>query len=172
MLTPDQEKYLETIPAGKKIAVQDFNPAVKVASDKVVSAIKTQQPDWDVRSMGSSELGIAGQNDIDIAVLATQATYHDYLPTLESLFGPPHQKEKLPMKWEFNQDGFEVELHVADSTTTTFQEHLEVFTILKEDAELRASYEGLKKSCDGGSFKEYMKKKYEFFNEMLAYHRV
>lgn len=167
MLTPDQEKYLKIIPEDKKTIIQDFNPAVKVASDEVVVKIKAEKPDWNVWPMGSSELGIAGQNDIDINIPIHPEEIKGYLPELEKLFGPPRQKEKLPMKWELNQDGFEVELYLTDSTTKTFQEHLDVFTMLKENAGLRARYEEIKKSSNGGSFREYMKKKYEFFNKIL-----
>lgn len=167
MLTPDQEKYLETIPEDKKIFIQDFNPEVKVVSDKIVAKIKAGNPDWNVWPMGSSELQIAGQNDIDINVPINPDQIEEYLPKLEKLFGPPRQREKLPVKWEFEQDGFEVELHLTDSTTKTFQEHWDVFWMLKDNPGLRTRYEEIKKSADGGSFREYMRKKYELFNEIL-----
>ena len=167
MLTQEQEKYLETIPENKKIFVQDFNPAVRVASENVVSKIKSENPDWDVWPIGSSELGIAGQNDIDINIPIKPDEVDNYLPKLKKILGPPRQKEKLPMKWEFTQDGFEVELYLTDSTIKTFKDHLDVFTMLKEHSGLRARYEEIKKSADGGSFREYMKKKYELFNEIL-----
>lgn len=167
MLTPDQEKYLETIPKDKKIFIQDFNPAVKIASDKVVVMIKAENPGWNVWPMGSSELGIAGQNDIDINIPINEDQVQEYLPKLEKIFGSPRQKEKLPMKWTFDQDGFEVELYLTNSNTKTFQEHLDVFTMLKEHPGLRERYEEIKKSANGGSFREYMKKKYELFNEIL-----
>ncbi len=167
MLTQDQEKYLETIPEDKKIFVQDFDPAVKRTADEVVVSIKARGPDWNIWPMGSSELGIAGQNDIDINIPIHPEKYGEYLPTLIELFGQPLQKDKLPMKWQFEQDGFEVELYLTDSTTKTFQEHLEVFTALKNDPALRKQYEEIKKSASDGSFKDYMRVKYEFFNEIL-----
>ena len=167
MLTKEQEKYLETIPEDKKIIIQDFNPVVKVASDKVIAKIKTENPDWNIWPMGSSELSIAGQNDIDINIPIHADEVQDYLSILEELFGPPSQKEKLPMKWQYEQDGFEVELYLTDSKSETFQEHLDVFVMLKNNSGLRKRYEEIKKSSNGGSFKEYMKKKYEFFNDIL-----
>ena len=167
MLTEDQQKYLNSIPEDKRITVFDFDPAVKTASDKVIARIQAWQPNWDVCSMGSSELGIAGQNDIDMNIPIHSDEAMNYLPTLEQLFGPPRQRKRLPIKWIFEQDGFEVELYLTDKTTETFQEHLMVFELLKNQPELRARYETIKKSADGGSFRDYMKKKYEFFNEIL-----
>lgn len=165
-LTEPQEKYLATIPEEKKITIQEFDPAVKVASDKIVAKIKAIKPDWNVWPMGSSELGIAGQNDIDINIPVRADQYRDYLPTLKELFGPPRQENKLPIKWEFQQDGFDVELYLTDTNSEGFKEHSDTFWMLKEHPGLTKRYEELKKSANGESFREYMRRKYEFFNEI------
>jgi len=167
MLTLNQEKYLATIPEDKKIVVQDFNPAVKVAADKVIAKIHAVKPDWNVWSMGSSELGIAGQNDIDINITSSPDKYAEQLPILVELFGEPRQRERLPMKWTLEQDNFEVELYLTDATSEMFKEHLDVFRMLKDSRGLSERYEAIKKSASGGSFRDYMRKKYEFFNELL-----
>ena len=167
MLTQNQDRYLETIPEDKLTHIQDFKPAVKEASGKVVEKIKEGNPDWNVWPMGSSELGIAGQNDIDINIPIKPAEVPNYLPRLKALFGEPRQSEKLPMKWVFEQDGFEVELYLTDGTSETFKEHLAVFTEIKYRSDLRLRYEEIKKNFDGKSFKEYMRAKYEFFNDIL-----
>lgn len=165
-LTEAQAKYLTTIPEDKRIVIHEFDPAVRAASDKVVAKIKAVKPDWNVWPMGSSELGIAGQNDIDINIPTRTDQYQDYLPTLKELFGSPRQEEKLPMKWEFQQDGFDVELYLTDAHSEAFKEHLDTFWILKEHPGLTKRYEELKKSANGESFREYMRRKYEFFNEI------
>ena len=167
MLTEDQEKYLETIPEDKGVIVQDFNLAAKKTAREITDRIKAAGIKSEVWNISSSELEIAGQNDIDINVLSSPDKYRGELPILEKLFGKPKQTEKLPMKWEFEQGGFDIELHLTDATTPTFQEHLRVFTELKYNPELRHRYEEIKRSCSGKSFREYMCKKYEFFNEIL-----
>lgn len=156
------------MPDDKIIIVQDFNPGAKRAADEIVGQIKAAGIQSEVLNIGSTELGIAGQNDIDINVLSSPDKYADESPILEKLFGPPRQKQRLPMKWEFKQDGFEVEVYLTDATTPTFREHLVVFTAIKNSPELRSRYEEIKKSCDGKSFREYMAKKYELFNEILG----
>lgn len=167
MLTQEQEKYLETISEDKKASIHAFNPAARKAAHEIIDKIKTAGIKSEVWNISSSELGIAGQNDIDINVLSSPKKYRDELPILEKLFGQPRQTETLPMKWEFEQDGFGVELHLTDATTQTFKEHLDVFSELKYNPSLAAKYEEIKKSCIGKGFKEYMRKKYEFFNEIL-----
>ena len=166
MLTPDEQKYLETIPEDKIIVIRDFDPAAREKADEFIRKVKEAGVASEVLNMGSTELGIAGQNDIDINILSSQDTYKADFVILEKLFGNPKQSKMLPMKWEFKQNGFEVEVHLADASTETFKRHLRVFTALKNDPVLRTRYEALKKSCNGGSFRDYMKKKFEFFADI------
>lgn len=167
MLTPDEENYLATIPEDKKFILQEFNPAVRKTTADIIAQIKAGGVRSEVRSSGSSELGIAGQNDIDLDVLSSPDTYQSELAILKTVLGPPKQEKTLPMKWEFSRNGFEVELYLSDSTTETFKTHSNVFTALKNDPVLREKYEKLKRACDGGSFRDYMRKKFEFFHEIL-----
>ncbi len=167
MLTLDEEKYLASIPKDKKVSIQDFDPRVTDVANEIIAKIKRTGIKSEVWNMGSSGLEIAGQNDIDLNVLSSPNTYKEDLAMLETLFGSPRQKEILPMKWEFQQSGFDVELHLADATTKNFIAHLKVFTALKNDAKLRRQYEKMKQSYHGESMREYMKKKFEFFHEIL-----
>ena len=48
------------------------------------------------------------------------------------------------------------------------KQQMAVFKILKNDKEFLKKYESLKVSMNGKSFKEYQRKKYEFFNKILA----
>ena len=166
MLTSEEQKYLETIPENKIIVIWDFDPAAKETGDQIIQRIKEEGIAKGVLNMGSTELGIAGQNDIDIDVPSSVDTSKVELSILKKLFGKPKQSKILPMKWEFKQNGFEVEVHLADASTETFKRHLRVFTALKNDPVLRTRYEALKKSCNGGSFRDYMKKKFEFFADI------
>lgn len=164
MLSQDELNYLAAIKQDKTVSIQDFDPEVTAVANEIITKIKAAGITSDVWNVGSSGLEIAGQNDIDLNVLSAPDRYKADLEVLEKLFGAPRQKKTLPMKWEFTQDGFEVELHLADATTETFKDHLKVFTALKNDAELRQRYESMKKSYNGKSLKEYMKQKFEFFH--------
>ena len=168
MLTPDEEKYLAGIQENKKIFIQEFNPATKEVTNRIIARIQAEKPGIEVSNFGSTALEIAGQNDIDLNVLSSLDAYTDDLPILEKLFGQPKQKERLPMKWEFMEDGFEVEVYLSDKNSPTFQDHVRVYTAMKENPALAREYEDLKRSFDGGSFREYMRKKYELFHRILG----
>ena len=141
MLTPDEEKYLAGIPENKKIFIQEFNPATKEVTNRIIARIQAEKPGIEVSNFGSTALEIAGQNDIDLNVLSSLDAYTDDLPILEKLFGQPKQKERLPMKWEFMEDGFEVEVYLSDKNSPTFQDHVRVYTAMKENPALESRRE-------------------------------
>lgn len=85
MLTKDEKDYLKKIPASKKASIKPFDQQAKKVGDSVVSKIKKALPKVKVLFMGSTALGIAGQNDIDIYVLSEPKDFGKYLPNLKKL---------------------------------------------------------------------------------------
>src|SRR3989344_6875430 len=166
MLTPNQEKYLQTIPDYKLAKIKPFDPKVQEVGNAIVQKIKEVLPDLEVLFMGASALGIAGQNDIDLNVLSTPTEYPKYLPLLEELFGKPTKANPNLVKWEFVEGGFEVELYLTDKDSTSLREQIKTFEILRDDTGLAKEYEKIKLESDGLSFREYMRRKYEFFNKI------
>lgn len=170
MLTPNQEGYLKTVPEDKIAHVVAFDPAVRTTGDEIVSELQELLPQAKVYYIGSSKLGIAGENDIDITVLA-EDNFANYLETLEQHYGKPNVKkveDKKYVKWEFERNGFSVELHLSDFMDANFQEHVDTQEILENDESLRLEYEQIKLGCDGLSWREYLKRKYEFWNRILG----
>ena len=171
MLTENQEKYLKTIPEDKIASVKSFDPKVRDSSNEIVRQIKNKLPDLEVLFMGASALEIAGQNDIDINVLSTPNEYHKHSPALKELFGEPVKSNSNLIKCEFIKDGFEVEVYLTDKNSPLLREQIETSTILKYNFDLRKQYEKIKLECNGLSFREYMRRKYEFFNKILENER-
>lgn len=167
MIKESQEKYLSTLPDGKMITVKPFNPRVREVALVIVSKLKEVLPQLPIHFGGASALGIAGQNDIDINILATPEEYGKYVPIIESLFGEPKRKS-TSIKWEFVQDGFDVELYLTDKNSPNLQDQLKVFEILSKHEDLKREYEQTKLPYGEIDFKEYMRKKYEFFNKILS----
>ena len=171
MIKESQEKYLASLPDGKVIEVKPFDPRVKEAADKIIAQIKEALPDSFLHFGGAAALGIAGQNDIDISILYTPLEYDRYFSTIENLFGPPSRIGTSPknksVKWEFKQDGFDVELYISLKDSPASQEQIKVFEILSKNKELLDAYEQTKLPYGPIDFKEYMRKKYEFFNKIL-----
>ncbi len=167
MLTPNQEKYLQKIPESEKVLIKPFDSrATDVAAD-LLGEIKRIVPDFKVLFMGAAALGIAGQNDLDLYILCTEKDFAKYLPKLEQHFGPKIQGISI-IKWEFTRDGFPVELYLTDPETPSMKEQIQLFELLKSSPNLRKEYEQIKLDSDGISFREYMRRKYDFFNRILG----
>lgn len=166
MIKESQEKYLDSLPDGKIIEVKPFDPRVQKVANEIIAQIEEALPDSEIHFGGAAALGIAGQNDIDVNILSTPEEYEKYIPKIVELFGEP-KKKGTSIKWEFVQDGLDIELYLTDKNSPNLQEQLKVFELLSQNKELRDEYEQIKLPYGPIDFKEYMRKKYEFFNKIL-----
>lgn len=57
---------------------------------------------------------------------------------------------------------------IADSESPSMKDQVRMFEILKNNSKLLKEYEQIKFASDGLSFREYMRRKYEFFNKVLG----
>ncbi len=167
MLTADQEKYLFTIPEDKIADIKAFDAKVRIVAEDIIKEIERDVPGLEIFFGGASALGIAGQNDIDINLLGNPDEYEKFTPSLIGLFGEPAKTSPTLVKWELVRGGFDVELYLTDRNSPVLQEQIKTFEILHSNPELKNEYEKIKISANGLSFREYMKRKYEFFNKIL-----
>jgi len=160
---------LKTVPEGKVAHVVAFDPATQVVAHKLISEIESALPHAQIYYIGSSKLGIAGENDIDMTVMSGN-DFESYLEILEGLYGKPNKlnREKKYVKWEIVRDSFPVELHLNERVTSNFQEQIDTQKILEDSRDLRMEYEKIKLASDGLPWKEYLIRKYEFWNKILG----
>ena len=169
MLTQKQQDYLDTTPDYRIAHVVPFNPASKKVAEDIIKEIESALPSLKVTYLGSSKLGIVGENDIDLNILAGD-NYEKAIPVLTKLFGEPAKvkPEKKIIQWQFAKNGFPVEVHFTDALTPSLREQMETQSILENDEKLLKEYEQLKIQASGLPFKEYQKRKYEFWNRILG----
>lgn len=168
MLTRNEIKYLNTIPKDKKVRILPYDLKVKETVGVLISEIKKILPNLEVKSLGTSTLGIAGKNDIDLYIFSPIKDFPKYLPKLKKLYSEPVDLNDNSIKWEFTKDGYEVELYLTDPKSASTKRQIDVFSILSKDKKLLREYEKIKLSCNGKSAQEYQKKKYEFYNRILG----
>lgn len=164
ILTKNEEDFLSKIPEDKKVKINPFDPKAKEVGDSIVSIIKELLPSVEILFMGATALEIAGQNDIDIYVLSESKDFDKYLPTLKKFFGKPKNNHKTFIEWNFEKDGYPVELYLTEPP----ERHIKIFELLKVNKELLEEYEHLKLKFNGKSFKDYQKAKYEFYNKIMS----
>ena len=168
MLTPNQEKYLQTIPADKKVVFKPYSSRIQEIAHKIIAKINSAVPELQIAWIGASALGISGQDDIDLNILSTQSEYHHYLPKLKQMFDIPVKENSALVKWEFNRDGYDVELYLTDRDSEGLKEQVKIFEMLRDNPLLLREYEQMKQAASSLPFREYMRRKYEFFNKVLC----
>lgn len=172
MLRQNQENYLKTVPEDKTAHVIAFDPGTQTTAQEITAEIKSALPFAKVFYIGSSKLGIAGENDIDLTVLG-ENNFDNYLKIFEQQYGSPVHidlKNKY-IKWEFARNGFPVELHLGDFMNPSLQEQIDTQKLLENNQALRLEYEQIKIQANGLPWKEYLKRKYEFWNRILGIRR-
>lgn len=86
-----------------------------------------------------------------------------YLRKLSEIFGKQSKN-----KWQWEEDKYEISVHLSDPDDKKFQEQLDIFALFKSRPEVLKDYEKLKNSMNGKSYKEYQIAKYEFYNKVLG----
>jgi len=170
MLTPDEQHFIDNLPvevATKKVVIKPFSPQIQQTAKKIIYKIRNVIPDSDIRFMGASALGISGQNDIDIYVLAAEHDFSDYLPGMINHFGNPTSKSPGSIAWKFLKNNYDIELYLTDPESPTMVKQIKVFEALKNNQKLLKQYEQLKEDMDGSTFKDYQIQKYGFYHNIL-----
>jgi len=168
MLRSNEKSYLLSIPGDKIASIKPFDLAAIQAAQQIINEIKVRLPDLEIFFGGATALEIAGQNDIDLNLLSIPGEYNMHFPVLVELFGQPAKSSPTLIKWEFVRNGFEVELYLTDRNSPELQRQIQVYNLLLHNTDYKKEYEQIKLACNGMSFREYMKRKYEFFNKILA----
>jgi len=166
-LTEGQIKYLVSIPDDKTMVVKPWNPKGLEIANQVIADIKLIEPDLEVMLLGSLPLKIAGQEDIDISAFCIKSEQLKHIDNFKKLFGEPSRIGKNSISWDFQKDGFSVGVWLTDPTAETTKAQVEVFNLLKNNSDLLKEYERVKQEAKGFPYKEYQRRKYEFYNRIL-----
>lgn len=167
MFTSDEKNYLKNIPPNKKVKIYPFDKRSLTTANEIINSISNKFPRLEPKHLGASALKISGQNDLDISIFADPKVFKKYLPGLIELFGKPIHIHKTFIEWGFTKNGFEVQLYLTNPTSESTIRQIRIFETLRNSPSLLKQYEKLKESMNGRLFREYQKKKYEFYHSIL-----
>lgn len=165
-LSEGEEKYIQTIPEDRIVVIKPYNKRQREIADEIIAKVKNKFPKLDIYMIGASALEISGQGDLDIQILAILQEFSKYLPTLIEFFGEPKSQKPTSVRWEFEMEGYQVELYLA-TPEKTVKKQFAVFEKLRDNRDLRLEYEQLKENFNGKSVREYQRRKYEFYHRIL-----
>ncbi len=167
MLTESQSNYLLTIPETQIAVVNPWDPKAAQFAKELVAKINAVIPGVEVFWSGALALGISGLNDVDLSILSRPADFEKHLPKLVSVLGEPTKKNEENILWRIILDGHKVDAYLGDKDSESIQLHKKIFNILKNDPKLLDEYRLLKEGANSLPFREYQKRKYEFYNRIL-----
>lgn len=150
------------------MVVKPFNPKGLDIANRIISSIKSIEPNLEVLLLGSLPLKISGQEDIDINAFCIRSEQSKYMDNFKKLFGEPTRQGKNSTGWDFEEEGFSVSVWLTDPTTETTKAQIQVFNMLKDNPSLLKEYEVIKEEAKNLPYKEYQKRKYEFYNRILG----
>ncbi len=167
MLTWDEEDYLNKISEDKIVNIKPYNIRIKEIADKINQIILSAVPGLEIRHLGASALEISGQGDIDIYIFCQPMDFDKYICSLVGVFGEPKSKKSDSVVWKLIKESYEVEIYLTDPSSEPMQRQITIFEALKKDKKLLDKYEKIKEEMNGKSFREYQKRKYEFYHKII-----
>ncbi len=147
---------------------QEWKPEVIEVANAVIHDIHKVAPELEVLFMGAAALGLPGKNDVDLDILCDQKDLHTYTRRLETILGEAKKGNDGSSSWNFDRDGFEVDVFLSDPRFSHVPEQKRIFDIMKSDRQAFDTYKQLKIDCDGLPYAEYERRKKEFYRELLS----
>lgn len=168
MLTQKQKDYLETIPDNKVAHILPFDPETQKTAHKIISEIGSVTS-LKVDYFGASKLGIAGENDIDLNIFIDDTAFKIASATMIKVLGEPSRYlEEKWIRWDFVRNGFPVQISLLSNTSSFAERSKIIQKTFENNKELLKEYELMKLQANGLPYKEYVKRKFEFFNKILG----
>jgi hypothetical protein len=153
--------------ASKVFHIQPWSPRISLTAQNVINDVKSVAPKLEVFFMGAAALGLPGKNDIDLDILCDTKDIAVYTQKLNQVLGQPKEIKENLTAWQFEKDGFEIDIILSDPTTSHVPKQREVFEKLKSNAVLLQEYKELKENSDGLPYEEYEERKKAFFNDKV-----
>lgn len=167
MFTSDEIEYINKIPRDKKVIFRSYDKNIPIIVSEYINKIKSVEPKLKIVHIGSSSLKISGQGDIDILVLCSSDTFNKHRTIISKVLGEPLKGINI-IEWHFEKDGHDIEVYLSDPDDERTKRQLKVWDILKNNSNKLTEYESLKTTAANLSYKEYQKRKFEFYHNLLS----
>lgn len=152
----------------KTIEIKKFNPKDLIIAKNLMKEIKTACPEITLYLIGSLPLKIEGRGDIDLYASVPRNRFGKVCECLSGLFTNPIKKRSSHIVWDFNYRGVKTELKLTSPGDKVLQRQLFQFYLLKNNSNYLNEYRRLKIELNGHPKLEYMRKRMEFFNRIIA----
>lgn len=171
MLTKRQKEWINLLSDDDEVEIFPYDKRSKEIFKRVKEKIKTSLGDETrVKERGSTNLGIAGQNEIDIYIpIPPDAFYSKRLvPELTKIYGSPKSIHKTRIRFQFIDNGKKIDIFLIDEESAEWINGVKFENYLKTHQEALEEYKKLKHDCNGLSTRRFYEKKVAFINDILS----
>ncbi|MDO8728398.1 MAG: GrpB family protein [bacterium] len=170
MLTPQQERWINSLSNVKNIKILPFD----TESDKKFDRVKEQiqfvlGTETKVVHKGATSLGISGQGELDIYVPVSPEKFDVMVTNLEKIFGKPGSLYPLERaRFVHSVDETKVEVFVINEQGEGWLDSEKFEGYLRSHPKALEEYKILKEAGHGLTVREYYRRKIEFINNILS----
>ena len=170
MLTPDQEKWIAHLSDQDQVVILPFDPSTPQKFEVVKRKIQAVLGrDTRVDHRGATNLGISGQDEIDIYIPIPEERFDGLIDPLSVAFGSPrshypHERARFVTY----EAGKHVDIFLINADSLGWLNALKFENYLKSHPEALDRYRMLKEAGHGLSTRAYYRRKIEFINDILA----
>lgn len=169
MLREDQKKWIDHLSNDSKIKIVPFDPSSQEKFKKVKLLIQSKLGnELQIEHRGATNLGISGQDEIDIYIPVLPDEFNKYINPLTELFGKPRSHYAVERaRFVITEAGKHIDVFLINKEGVGWIEGLKFENYLKEHPQALEEYRKLKELGDGLSTREYYRRKIEFINDIL-----
>jgi len=171
MLTEKQKKWIAHLPDDDKIKILPFDKISQKYFEEVKEKIwASLNNKIKVEHRGSTSLGIAGQNEIDIYIPVQASVFYarTLVPELTKIFGSPKSNHQTRIRFQVVRNKKNIDIFLIDKESDEWMNGIRFEKYLKTHKEALKEYENLKYKCNELSTRKYYEKKVEFINNILS----
>lgn len=169
MLTPEQEKWLAHLSDQDHVTIIPFDPTAQEKFKAVKAKIQAALGDnIRVEHRGATDMGISGQDEIDIYVPVPEDRFNALLAPLTAAFGKPRSHYPLERaRFVTFEAGKHVDIFLINDACQSWLDGNKFTDYLQSHPDALDRYRLLKEAGEGLSTRAYYRRKLEFFNEIL-----
>lgn len=168
MLTHEQEKWIESL-SDRIINIVPYDTKAEeffnIVKKKIFSVLGN---DVKVEHGGSTIFRISGQDEVDVSVVADKEKFSEYIPKLETIFGPVRSHYSDRARFEVREGDKKIDIKIIDANHPNYIEGKIFEKYLRTHPKDLERYRIMKEECNGLTAKEYQRRKTEFANDILA----
>ncbi len=171
MLTKRQKEWINLLPDDDRVEILPFDETSQEIFEKVKEEIRANLgKETKVEQRGSTSLGIAGQNEIDIYVPVPPSVFYakTLVPELTKIYGPPKSIHKTRIRFQSIDGGKKIDIFLIDEESAEWIDGIKFEDYLKTHNEALDEYKRLKYMCNGLSTRKFYEKKVAFINDILS----